>query len=603
MSTTYIPPPNPGRGSTGEVSKDLVGAMSRLLQYFGKYKKVVWLLLVLGLVSNVLLVLGPQLLAQMTDSVSASMKAGTPVDLEGIGKVAVVLAAMYAVSMFLEWFSSRTSWVIEEINGDTLRVELAKKISRISVGEMDKKRIGDVMSRFVNDTDAIRLRSVDVIVYTVDAIVLLFAVAAMMFWTEWHLAIVAFIPPLVGFVLIRIIMITTRKHYVNQSRCLGRLNVLVEETFRGLDIYKVYGAMDRAEGKFETVNEDLYHTAFRTGFRSGLMPLITGFVNNLSYVLVCIVGSILVLEGTTTIGVVVAFIVYVKLATNPLNKLSGSLSKLQEVGASCERIFEFLDTPEMDDESSKPETIEGPKGEVVFEDLSFSYVPGKEILHGLNLKVDAGQTVAIVGPTGAGKTTIANLLLRFYEPDSGRITIDGTDISSVRRDGIRALFSVVTQDAWLFEGTLRQNLVFDNVSLPDSRIMEICEAVGLTRYVESLPDGLDTHIKDPHSLSGGQQQQIAVARAMLKDAPFLILDEATSSMDTRTEKALQRAMDRMMSGRTSFVIAHRLSTIMSADTILVLKQGRIIESGTHEELLALGGFYRMLYDSQFEFCE
>jgi ATP-binding cassette subfamily B protein len=482
-----------------------------------------------------------------------------------------------------------------------MRQDLGRKISRIPLGVLDRLRTGDVMSRFINDAETIRGSSAECIAHTISALVMIVGSLIMMFLMEWRLAIVSIIPTFLGMGVIFLIIKRTQRIFREQARNVGEMNTLVEETYYGLEIVNSYNGTDSVRGRFRRINERLFYNSFITRFISNSMPLITGFIGSLSYVIVCIVGSMMVLEGMMGYGVIVAFIIYVKEFSEPLGRLSNSLSSMQNVGAASERVFEFLDLPEMEDESGKPERRSF-EGRVEFEHVHFSYVPGKEIIHDLNLVVEPGQKVAIVGPTGSGKTTIANLLMRFYEVDSGRITLDGVDIREYSREDVHSAFCMILQDSWMFEGSIRDNITF-GIDVPDERIMEACEAVGVDGYIRSLPDGLDTVIGENNSLSAGQRQQINIIRAMVRNAPLLILDEATSAMDTYTEKKVQRSMDRMMESHTSFVIAHRLSTIEDADLILVIRNGDIVEKGTHSELLEKGGYYKELYDSQFENCE
>jgi ATP-binding cassette subfamily B protein len=484
-----------------------------------------------------------------------------------------------------------------------MRKDLSRKVSRIPVGSLDKMRKGDILSRFVNDIDTMRLRSVESITRTGESLIMLIGCVVIMTFIDWRLMLAAMLPMLIGFVGMRVVVRFSHKYYRAQSRNLGKMNTIVEETYRGLNVITLYNGLDDVKAKFMGVNKDLYSVSFRSRMMGELMPSISGLVNNMGYVSVCIVASLLILDGSATFGTLVAFIAYVKICNRPIMSLSNTVGGLQEVAAAAERIFEFLDTPEMEDESGKG-VIDGPiEGKVRFNDVCFSYNPGTEVIHDLNLDVAPGMRIAIVGPTGAGKTTISNLLLRYYDPDSGSITLDGVKLTDLRREEVRKQFGVVLQDVWLFKGTIRQNLVFGSEDVPEERIMEACRAVGLEHFINAHPEGLDTYINNPDSLSSGQKQQISIARAIIKDAPMLIMDEATSSVDTRTEAVIQDAMDQLMKGRTSFVIAHRLSTIKNADHIIVIRKGEIIERGTHEELLSKGGFYRSLYDSQFEFCD
>ncbi len=601
--STYIPPPPGPPWARGNKAKNIMPTIRRLLRYAKPFHASIALVIVLGIMVMLLSMYGPQLLSSMTDYVADCIEERSAVDTDAVLKTALILVAIYGCTIVLEWSRIRIEWTSEERLGNMLRKDLSKKISRISVGRLDSMRMGDIMSRFVNDSDTIRLHSVESITHSLQSIMMMVGSMVMMFVTEWRLAIVVLIPTFIGFLIVRVIVKFSQKYYRAQSRNLGKMNTIVEETYRGLDVINSYNGLDEIKGRFAEVNEDLYVVSFRSRLLGGFLPELSGFVNNLGYVLVCVMGSLLIFDGTSTFGTLVAFIVYVKMCNRPLMELSGSLGGLQETAAAAERIFEFMDTPEMDPETEFESLPAEIKGRIEFKDVNFSYVPDVEIIHNLNLTVEPGQRIAIVGPTGAGKTTISNLLLRYYDPDSGTISLDGTDTTKFRREDVRKLFSVVLQETWLFKGTVRQNLVFGSDDVPDSRLEEVCEAVGLGRYLRSLPNGLDTYIDRPQSLSSGQRQQITIARAIIKDAPLLIMDEATSSVDTRTEHAIQDAMDKLMRGRTSFIIAHRLSTIKSADHIIVIKKGEIIERGTHEELIAKGGFYRSLYDSQFEFCE
>ena len=591
------------RWSQGEKSKNIGPTLLRLLRCFGKYRWYIYIGSVLTLVNSILTVIAPNYLSRMTNLVADGISEGTEIDLGLTTYLALCLVAIYAVAFLCEAAGTRLAWVAEEINGDALRKMLSEKISRISVGTLDSMRSGDIMSRFANDTDNIRSKGADCFTNMASAVSMFVGCIIMMFLTDWRLAVITLIPNLLGFMGIRMMIRWSQKYYRTQSKDLGRMNNLVSEVFDGLNVVSVYNGVDAARKNYVEINDSLYVSAFRSRFVGGLMPQLTGFVNNIGYVLVCIAGALFILEGTATYGTIVAFIIFAKLLNQPLARIANALANVQMVAVSCERVFEFLDTPEMEDESGKADAPRDVKGQVDIEDVSFSYVPGTEVLHGLSLSAAPGQKVAIVGPTGAGKTTIANLLLRFYDADSGRISIDGMDITGIRREEVRRLFSVVLQEAWMLRGTIRENITLGNEGISDRSIEEACEAVGIMPYVRSLPDGLDTFIKDPASLSSGQRQQINIARAMVKDAPLLILDEATSSVDTRTERHIQEAMDRLMNGRTSFIIAHRLSTIKTADRILVIRKGKVVEQGTHEELLSRNGFYRDLYDSQFESCE
>ncbi|MBE6519815.1 MAG: ABC transporter ATP-binding protein [Thermoplasmata archaeon] len=584
-------------------ANNLWGTMFRLFRYIGKYRYWIYLGIIISFATSLVTLVAPQYLKELTDTISAGIGESATMDMDAVTRYVLILAGLYLLTAIMRSISSILTPSASEYNGNVMRKDMARKLSRIPLGYLDKLRTGDIMSRFTNDTGSIRNQSASSISNLITAITMIVGSLVMMLYTEWHLALIAIVPAIIGFFLTLTIVRRSQKYFVRQSQDLGKINTLVEETYYGIDIVNAYNGRKDVRDEFIEVNNDLYSSALKSRFLTSLMPQTMGFISNISYVIVCVVGSILILDGYMGYGSIVAFIIYVKEFSDPLERLSNSISNMQSVAASAERVFEFLDAPELSNEDDKADMPDKIEGRVEFRDVRFSYEPGNEIIHGMSLMVEPGQKIAIVGPTGSGKTTIANLLMRFYETDSGDIVVDGISLRDIKRSQVHEMFCMVLQDTWLFNGTIKENITFNRTDVSDEELRTACEAVGIDAYIRSLPDGYDTVLNDADSLSAGQRQQLTIARALVRDAPLLILDEATSSVDTRTEKRIQNAMDSLMKGRTSFVIAHRLSTIKDADLILVVKKGSVIESGTHQQLLAKGGFYKELYDSQFEHCE
>ena len=594
-------PPGP-QWTKVQKPRNLKAAMKRLLSYMGPYRKDLFLGIACTLISSILALIGPQYLSSIADGISAGILTGSEIDLGGIAATGIMLIVIYVTSTL---FATGEHYIIASASekiGARMRDDLSRKMNRLAVSDLDSRSTGDVMSRMTNDTDTVSNSCAESISMTCTSLAMLIGSLVMMFYTEWRLALFAMVPTAIGFCILYVITHRTQRFFAAQQRDLGRMNGLIEEIYYGHDIVDLYNGKEESGRRFAEINGSLYHSAFLARFLTGMMPQVMNFISNLGYVIVCIAGSMMIIEGSIGYGVIVAFIVYIRQFTQPISQLADSTAMMQSVASASERVFEFLDLEEMET-SPSTEMDEKVKGRVEFRNVRFGYIPGKEVIHGLDLTVEPGSKIAIVGPTGSGKTTIANLLMRFYDVDSGDILIDGMSISKMSREQVHDMFSMVLQDSWLFRGTVRENIAFTRTDVDDREIVEACEAVGIREFVESLPEKYDTVIDDRSGLSAGQRQQLTIARAIVKNAPMTILDEATSSVDTRTEKHIQAAMDRLTKGRTSFVIAHRLSTIRNSDLIIVMKEGDVIESGTHEELLEADGFYRMLYDSQFEGCE
>ncbi|MBR7005719.1 MAG: ABC transporter ATP-binding protein [Candidatus Methanomethylophilaceae archaeon] len=570
----------------------------RLCGYIGKYKWRIALGVIASVISSVLVLLAPQYIKEATDLISDGI--GGRMDMGAITGLMLTTVAVYAASAVFRAITQYYIPTSSELNANLVRVDLIWKIQRIPQRILDRMSVGDIMSRFSNDSDQIRRLSAESINGIVTSTVMVAGAFGMMLAIDWKLAVVAAAPVLLGMGMSALVIRASQRYFKDQAREMGALNGVVEESFYGLEVMDAYNALPGYGRKFRATTDRLYVSAFRSRFFSEVVPRMMGFVGNLSYGLVCIVGSMLILGGEVRYGAVVAVLIYVREFSQPLERLSNTISGMQSMVASAERLFEFFDLEELPDESSKRLAPLEVRGEVEFRDVHFSYVPGTECIHGMSLRIDPGQTVAIVGPTGAGKTTLANLLMRFYEVDSGSILVDGIDLRDIRTDQVREMFSVVLQDTWVFKGTIRENIAFNRTDISDGEVREACAAVGLDPFIEALPDGYDTVIGEGLSLSVGQKQQVSIARALVRRSPLIILDEATSSVDILTETLIQDSMDRLVEGRTSFVIAHRLSTIRGADLILVVDSGEVVEAGTHQELMRLGGRYRSLYDNQFE---
>ncbi len=596
-----MPGGNGPRWARQDKPRDLRAAMTGLLVYMGRERRALYAGILCALAATVLSLIGPQLLASITDSISGSILGSTPVDIGYVSRLGAILVVLYAASFLLSVGETRIIGAASERIGDRMRRDLSAKIDRLPLSYIESHSIGDMMSRMTNDTDTVRTGAAESFSTAVSAVCMIGGGLAMILYTDWRLAVVAVLPTLLGASFLYIVTHRSQKYFVAQQRDLGLINGIVEETYYGHDVVRTYNGTAEAERRFAEVNDRLRASSFRARVATAMMPQLMNFISNLSYVVVCVAGSVLIIEGSIGYGVIVAFIVYVKRFNQPVAEMADIVARMQSVASASERVFGILSMDEMPPSPEAPD-IGRASGRVEFRDVRFGYTPGREVIHGFSLTVEPGSKVAIVGPTGAGKTTIANLLVRFYDPDSGEILIDGIPTTSMSRAQVREQFSMVLQDSWLSDGTFYENVAFTS-GAGREEVERACDVVGIGDHIRSLPDGFDTVVGEASALSAGQRQQLAIARAMVKDAPMLILDEATSSVDTRTERRIQEAMDRMMVGRTSFVIAHRLSTVRDADVILVIRDGSIVEQGTHEELIALGGFYRMLYDSQFEGCD
>ena len=579
---------------------DLKGALNDLSAYMRKSLGVVILALVLATLSAVLTIIGPDQVGKIATIMSDGLLGG--IDLAAIARVGILLAVIYGLSALFGFIQHYIMASVTLKMSYRMRAELSEKINRVPQKYFNFHAQGDILSRITNDVSTLQQGLTNSLPTIISAATQFAGCLIMMFVTEWRLALAALGITLVGLLLVVLIMSRSQKYFTARQESLGKLNGYVEEMYSGHEVVRISRAAEPVGKTFDTLNDAVYDANWRSQFLSGVMQPLMNVIGNLSYVAVCVLGSILAIQGIIDIGVIVSFILYVRLFTSPLTQIAQGMTNLQTASASAHRIFDFLGSEEVPDESEKPELPRPVRGEVDFEHVRFSYPdsPDKIIIKDFSAHVAPGQKVAIVGPTGAGKTTMVNLLMRFYEISDGCIRIDGVPSSALSREDVHKLFGMVLQDTWLFEGTVRENLVYNLSDVTDEQLNRVCRACGLDKFVRSLPDGFDTVLSESTSISAGQKQLLTIARAMLQNAPMLILDEATSSVDTRTELLIQRAMDKLTENRTSFVIAHRLSTIKNADLILVMKDGDIIESGTHETLMQRNGFYAALYNSQFE---
>ncbi len=589
-------------------AKNAKKALVDLAKYSKKYWAAMLVALLFAVGSTVLAVLSPDKIARLTEIIQEGVlfegktPVGISIDMGAFMAVIYTLIGMYAGSMALNYFQH---FILSSVSCEitrNMRKDISGKINRVPLSYFDSHSFGDTLSRVTNDVDTVSQSFVNSVGTFVTAVSMLVGCLVMMFVTQWILAFATIAATLFGFVIISVIMAKSQKYFSARQRSLARVNGHVEEYFAGQNVVRAYNAESRAREEFSARNAELKHNTFKAEFLGGLMQPLMGFVGNFGYVVVVIVGAALAFgeKFGVTFPIIVSFMIYVRQFSSPLGQIAQSMANLQSAAAASERVFEFLGEEELSDESGKTARLDSVKGDVEFSHVRFGYTEDKTIIHDFSTGVKAGQKVAIVGPTGAGKTTVVNLLMRFYELGGGEIKVDGVPLSSLTRENVHDLFGMVLQDTWLFEGTLRDNLTYGKTDISDTDLMRVCEATGLGHFVRTLPEGLDTMLNDSVTISAGQKQLITIARAMVENAPMLILDEATSSVDTRTELQIQKAMNKLTEGRTSFVIAHRLSTIRDADMILYMQDGDIRETGTHEELLKKNGLYAKLYNSQFE---
>ena len=653
-----MPKPMGKPGSNNfDKANDFRGAMKKLIHYLNKFHTLIIIAFVLAAVSSILSIIAPDHLSNLTDIISdgltpnisettiteimssdtisledkqefMSIMSGISedsssseifsaidsmpesvqeivepkMDFTAIKNIALFLAIIYIASAIFSFFGHYIMATVSNNFAKDLRSKIITKINKLPLRYFDRNSTGDILSRITNDVDTVAQTMSQSIGSLVGAITLLIGSVIMMFVTNWIMAICAIVSSLLGFSIMAIILKKSQKYFIQRQVELGNMNGHIEEIYSGHNVVKVYNGKKQADEKFDTLNEKVFDAIRKSQFLSGLMQPIMGFIGNFSYVVVCVVGALLALNGYITFGVIVAFIVYVRLFTNPLSQIAQAMTSLQSAAAASERIFEFIEAEEMSDESALTKHLDRDKvkGNITFDHVKFGYDSDRIIIKDFSAKVKPGEKIAIVGPTGAGKTTMVNLLMKFYEINSGDIKIDGVSINELTRENVHDLFTMVLQDTWVFNGTVRENIVYNRENVSDYELKQVCKVVGVDHFIKSLPNSYDTIIEDNDSISSGQKQLMTIARGMLDNAPFLILDEATSNVDTRTEELVQKAMDKLMEGRTSFIIAHRLSTIKNADLILVMNEGNIIEQGSHDELMKQNGFYASLYNSQFE---
>ncbi len=648
--------PRPMNGKVPETSKNFGASMKRLFKSLDKWKYLFVTALVLAMVSAILALISPNKLSDLTNIITDGIKPNInetvikdimkdkdisledkqkfnellenskdknekelinefdklpksiynkvkpKINIDKVKKTAILLGSLYIISAILSYIETLIMTIISNNFAKKLRSNISKKINTLPLKYFDSHETGDVLSRVTNDVDTINQNMNNSLSTLVTSVTLFIGSIIMMFITNGTMAITAILSSLIGFIFMGLILKNSQKYFVQRQNELGDLNGFIEEIYSGHNVVKAYNGEKESIKDFNKLNSKLYNSNRKSAFYSGLMQPIMMFVGNFGYVAVCIVGAMLAMKGNITFGVIVAFMVYVRLFTNPLSQIAQAMTSLQSTAAASERVFEFLDESEMPNERHLTGKLnkDKVKGKIEFKNVKFGYDENKTIIKDFNVLVKPGEKVAIVGPTGAGKTTLVNLLMKFYEIKSGDILIDDVSIHDLTRENIHDLFIMVLQDTWLFNGTIKENLKFNSKNITEEEILEACKFIGIDHFIKTLPGGLDSTVSDNDSISGGQKQLLTITRGLIKNAPFLILDEATSNVDTRTEELVQIAMDKLTHGRTSFIIAHRLSTIKNADLILVMNEGNIIEQGTHDELIKKNGFYADLYNSQFK---
>ena len=590
-----------GHMNVPEKSKrGIIGLIKELFIYSSKLKVPMIIAMCLAVGGAVLTIIGPNQLSRITDLISEGLFSS--IDIAAIGKIGLLLLGMYILSALFTYIQHYIMATITLNLSKELRRDLSYKINHVPMKCFGKYSHGDILSRVTNDVSTLQQALSNSLPSIISSAAQFIGCLIMMLVTEWRMALAAIAATLLGFGIMAVIMSRSQKYFISRQQSLGRLNGYVEEMYTGHDVVRISRANRKIKHVFDGMNRDVYDADRKSQFLSGVMQPLMNVIGNLGYVAVCVLGAALVLDGQISFGVITAFIMYVRLFTSPLSTIAQGMTQMQTAAAGGDRVFDFLQEEELEDESHKTAKLTNVRGEVEFDHVRFSYPdnPDKIIIKDFSAHVEPGQKVAIVGPTGAGKTTMVNLLMRFFEINSGDIRIVGVSTSQLTRENVHNLFGMVLQDTWLIEGTVRENLVYNNTGITDEQLEKACRACGIYHFIETLPDGFDTVLGENITISAGQKQLFTIARAMVQNSPMLILDEATSSVDTRTELITQEAMDKLTEHRTSFVIAHRLSTIKNANLILVMKDGDIIEQGNHETLLAKGGFYADLYNSQFD---